>query len=501
MVVPSNRLLSSILSSVGAHYVLRINCIMDFRLLVETRGHPSQASLLLEGKCWAMSSSLDLESNGYHPPYACISYRWGTAREPHAMIEGITMSAQALPSLAAAIRSSSSNAFWTDVFCLPPSGLERQATLERMGYIYSRAAEVIVVLGEDTFSVIQNMMNGGPLDATDLRTMERDEWVSSVWTYQEIVNASLFRFVSSSGHQVDRSVSIEGADILNSLGFSLMKWQNSTGSDTFATMRAFPNLNALETILVDWQTAAYIRRSAYSVLCSMASKRNPDPANYFYAILGVLSQDPQELVWNSDQNPAEKFMAICEHKNDFSFIYSVAVRDSDPRLCWRPRASALPVVGTNVPAILRPIFAWHVWGEAQQGHHDESGLWLDGMTVMQPASTVGDAGRKTILDWMRQPESEHLDDTAMGRLVHAAISSVGFEGRAEPIKITEGLIFTQEIPRGASIVRIVVSNQIRYVMGAPGLVQIKDKDEKQYLPSLFIGEVARLLGGGESVLL
>lgn len=475
---------------------------MEIHLLVETRGEPFQGSLFLEGKRWTLSPPLELENNPHHPRYACISYRWGTATEPHALIEGLTMSAQTLPSLTAAIRTSELNAFWTDIFCVPASGFERQATLERMGYIYSRAAEVIVVLGESTFSVIQNMMNGGPVDGSDLRIMEHDEWVASVWTYQEIVNASSFRFVSAT-NQVDnlKSVSIEGSEFLNSLGFSLMRWQSSTSSDAFDTTRTFPNLNALENILADWETAAYLRRSAYSVLCSMASKHNPDPANYFYAIFGVLSQSPQDLAWDPRQDFAEKFMAICEQKNDFSFIYSVAARDTDPRFCWRPRASVLPVVGTNVPAVLRPIFAWHVWGEAQEGHYDESGFWLDGMTVMHPASNVDDAGRKAIFDWLRRPESEHIDDITIGRLLDAAISSVGFQGRAEPIIVTEGMIFTLDIPRGASIARILVSNQIRYTMGAPGLVQIGDKDEKQYLPCLFIGTVARLLGGGESVLL
>lgn len=66
-------------------------------------------------------------------------------------------------------------------------------------------------------------------------------------------------------------------------------------------------------------------------------------------------------------------MSICEHKNDFSFIYTVAARDTDPRQSWRPQAAPFPANGATVPAVLRPIFAWHSWGEAQYGHHDATG--------------------------------------------------------------------------------------------------------------------------------
>ena len=473
---------------------------MDIRLLVETTEPLSQPSFLLEGKHWILSQSHALEDDVNLPRFACISYRWGSDREPHALVEGLTMSTHARSSLAAAIRIGNCNAFWCDVFCVPPAGLERQSTLEIMGYIYSRAAEVIIVLGEDTFSVIQKMILKSSLSKSELQILECDEWVSSVWTYQEIVNGSLVRFVSE--RQADTSSSIDCSDFFSALGFSLSKHQSSSDLEIFATMKTFPNLNALESILADWYIGSYTFRPALNIYSSMASKRNADPSNYFYAILGALTQSPEELVWNSDQNLAEKVMAICEHKNDFSFIYTVAARDNDPRRRWRPRA--VPGDGATVPAVLRPIFAWPCWGRSQGGHYSDNGLWLHGMTIMQLAPSIRDAGRESISSWLHRPELQHVDDAVLGSTVLATIGSLGFEGKVAPMIVTEGLVFGLENVRGDDIVRVLVANQIRWPMGAPGLLHISDRDEKQYMPCIFIGSTKSIeenLGNGESVLI
>lgn len=261
---------------------------MKLQLLIETNEPSPQPSFFLEGRQWTLSRLLDLENDDHLPPFACISYRWGLGREPHAMVEGLTMSTRTCPSLAAAIRIGSSNAFWTDVFCVPPAGPERQSTLENMGYIYSRATEVIIVLGEGTFSVIQEMLHKGSVSETGLQILECDEWVSSVWTYQEIVNGVSIRFVSE--REIDTLAFIESSDFFNALGYSLSKWIKTTGSNTFTSMKIFPRLNALEDLLADCQVKTNTFRSALSIFSSMALKRDANPANYFYAILGTFTQ-------------------------------------------------------------------------------------------------------------------------------------------------------------------------------------------------------------------
>lgn len=474
---------------------------MEFRLLVETTDPPSNhPSLLLEDRHWTLSPLLDLEYDMNLPRFACISYLWGSGREPHALVGGLTMSTHTRPSLAAAMRTGGCNAFWTDVFCVPHAGPERQSTLESMGYIYSRATEVIVVLGEATFSVIHAMMHNSFISESDLQILECDEWVSSVWTYQEIVHGgSSVRFVSE--RQSDTPASIECLKFLNALGYGLSKWKSLTGSDSFATMRAFPNLNALENILVDWRTTIYTSPSALSIFSSMAPKRNTDPANYFYAILGALTQSPQQLVWNPGENLAEKVMVICERKNDFSFIYTAAARDVDPQKRWRPQAAPLPVDGKTVPAVLRPILAWPCWYGAQYGRYDAIGCWLHSMTVMQSAPSVQEAGRKYISDWLHQPELQHVDDAVLGNIVHAVIASFGFEGKAAPVIVAGGLVFALKAVSRDNNARVLVSNQMRWPMGAPGLVQIGDGDHKHYFPCIYIGSDVELLREGESVLL
>ena len=472
---------------------------MEFRLLIETSESQSQPSLFLAGRHWILSLPYDLENEEQLPSFACISYLWGTGREPHATAEGLTMSTRTRPSLAAAIRIGNCNAFWIDVLCVPPAGPERQSTLENMGYIYSRATEVIIVLSDGTFSIIQEIVHKGFISESGLQILEIDEWVSSVWTYQEIVNSGLVRFVSE--READTFASVECLKFLNALGYSLSKWERSAGSDGFAVMKRFPNLNALMDICADWQMAAYTFRSAFSIFSSIASKRNADPANYFYAILGTLTQSTQQIVWDPGQNLAEKVMTICEQKNDFSFIYTVAARDTDLRKRWRPRAVPLPADGATVPATLRPILAWHCYGEAQRGHYDATGFWLHGMTIMQAVSSIDGIGRKAISSWLHKPELQHMDNATVVSAVHSIIASNGFNEKAGSTIVAKGIVFTIETVRRNDIVRILVTNQIRWVMGAPALVHVGQGDEKQYMPGAFLGSTEGLLGDGESVLL
>ena len=474
---------------------------MEFRLLVESNDTSSQSSFLLEEKQWTLSPALDLEDDSSVPLFACISYLWGPDREPHALVEGLTMSTHTRPSLAAAIRTANCTAFWTDVFCIPHTGAARQSTLENMGYIYSRATEVIIVLGESTYAAIEELQHHDYFSESALHILESDEWVSSVWTYQEIVNGGKVYFVSE--RQTGKSTFIECEDFFNALGYGLSKWEKKKVGNSIlaAQIETFPHLTALETIFADWMTAGYTTRSALSIFTSIAFKRNANPANYYYALLGTLTLSPQQLEWNPDQNLAERIMAICEDKNDFSFIYTVAARDSDPKHCWRPLAT--PFEGLDrysIPAFLRPLVVWDTWGEMQSGRYDADGFWLDGMTIMEPASTIGDAGKEAISLLVHQPELRYADEATLRDPVLSYIRGLGFEGAATPIAVTEGLIFTLDEIRYTEIVRLLISTQVRWPMGAPGLVHLSTEDGKKYVPCAFIGSY-EVLDKGDSVLL
>ena len=473
---------------------------MEFRLLVEAVDPHCQPSFLLAGRYWTLSPPLDLEHGSTLPHFACISYLWGSEREPHALAKALTMSTHTCPSLIAAIRTSSCEAFWTDVFCVPHTGAARHSTLENMGYIYSRATEVIIVLGENTFSAIDELKHQQFFSEAALQTIECDEWVSSVWTYQEIINAARVYFVSE--RQTETFASIDCADFCNALGYGLSKWKKSASPEKLPVSKTFPRLDALETIFGDWlNNGAYTYHSALSVFTSIIVKRNADPANYFYAILGVLTDSPQQLIWDPNQNLAEKVMAICERKNDFSFVYTCEARDTDPQRCWYPRATSLPTNGATLPNFLRPILTAHCWGDAQNGHYDDEGFWLHGMKVMQPASTIGDAEKDVMSHRLNRPGLQHADQATLEMSVLAAIRDYGFEGEAAPIVVAGGLIFTLETIEHAEIVRLLVSTQIRWTMGAPGLVHVCGKEGKRYVPCAFIGSWRVLMDPGESVLL
>ena len=367
-----------------------------------------------------------------------------------------------------------------------------------MGYIYHRASEIIIALREETFSAIAELQKQDYFSEAALKVLERDEWVSSVWTYQEIVNGGAVRFVSE--RYGDRSTSIEGATFFNALGYGLSKWEKMTGINTIGAMKVFLHLSALEQIFADWIVNTFPFRSAMGAFASLAYKRNADAANYFYAILGTLTPYPQQLIWTSEQNLAEKVMSICESKNDFSFIYSVAARDPDPARCWRPFAAPMVPGDTALPPILRPILIWHSWGEAQNGHYDSHGFWLDGVAVMSSTSSVGDLGWEYLFEWLHQSEQREKDDTVLWNAWLAFLRSWGFEGTPTPIFTQGGLIFTQETVETSDIVRLLVSTQLRWPKGAPGLVHLSSKGEKRYVPCAYIGS-HKLLNGRESVML
>ena len=365
-----------------------------------------------------------------------------------------------------------------------------------MGYIYSRASQVVIVLGEETFSAMEELQRQDYFSESALCVLERDEWVSSVWTYQEIVNGGEVRFVS----ERNTSNSIDCEMFFNALGFGLSKWEKTAGMDTASSVKVFPHLNALEQIFADWKMAGYTFRSALAAFCSLAYKCNADAANYFYAILGTLTPYPQQLEWSSEQNLAEKMMAICESKNDFSFIYSSEARDPDPAWCWRPIAAPLTPGDGTLPRILRPILIRHCWGEAQNGHYDADGFWLDGVTVMPSTSNVGDMGWDYLSDWLRLSHRQNADDAALWDAALTTLRSWGFEGTPTPIFTTGGLIFALEAIQTDEIVRLLVSTQLRWPKGAPGLVHVSSAGEKRYVPCAYIGSY-KLLDNGESVML
>src|SRR5206468_9560480 len=55
-------------------------------------------------------------------------------------------------------------------------------------------------------------------------------------------------------------------------------------------------------------------------------------------------------------HPATLFVQACAAKGDFSFIYTTAERSTKSGQTWQP-----------LPGELRPVLAWHTYGDGQSG--------------------------------------------------------------------------------------------------------------------------------------
>src|SRR4051812_3649460 len=120
---------------------------MQIHLLVSP---PTSAthSIEINGRKWAVESfRADNTSTDTFSPinYTCISYAWGTGREPNPLNPSspFLISDRTLPALKTITRHlPTCTAIWIDAFCIPSTEPSRSQSLESMGYIYAQAVEV-----------------------------------------------------------------------------------------------------------------------------------------------------------------------------------------------------------------------------------------------------------------------------------------------------------------------------------------------------------------------
>ncbi|KAL9123052.1 MAG: hypothetical protein Q9187_000403 [Circinaria calcarea] len=326
-----------------------------------------------------------------------------------------------------------------------------------MGFIYSRASLVMVILSPLSFDAVKEMSEGTVLKESTLEILEQDEWNRSVWTYQEIVNSQQLQFVcgSRTGLTVDRE------HFLNCVGSALRLYTTKHKLDIFTVYERFPNLSAFEDIMLDSLIGGYTQRSALQILSNFHRRSYAEPRNYFYAMIGAMIQEP--ISWdtgNTVSDIAEAFMAVCEQKNDYSFIYTSVPRAETPGKRWSP-----------LPGILPAILPWHVidLDGAQRGHRDSQGFWLDEMMTLEPNKYLGDAAKEKMLISLPQLTLAELSDSVIAERIYSALKRIGFTGRKE-YSITEaGLFFPQETLPEDSEVKFLVATRVRWAFGAPGL--------------------------------
>lgn len=277
---------------------------------------------------------------------------------------------------------------WVDAFCVPgpKQPVERAATLESMGFIYSQADEVIVVLTAQARPVLEQITKKPELLRLHFDVLEQEDWVTRAWTYQETVNAKRLRITC---HDAPVGTIVDVFELISSLGQAL---NNLNSKDR----TSYPRLNSFEGVMLDCAMAGYLERSALQVMSIMDERTQTFPDDHFYAMIGDISTKPARPV--NLRSPCEAFMSLCERKGDYSFIFSSSPRDLRTGRRWRPQG------GPDLPAILR----FPSTGSGSRGRVEHDCLFLENVVAVKRGPALSDA-RASIAQWLATFEWEGCD--------------------------------------------------------------------------------------------
>jgi hypothetical protein len=455
---------------------------MEFRLLVETQDPHDLPSIVLEERHWTLTEPLDITSPSDVPQYICISFVWGSGRTPNPIHPTVEMSDRTISAVTAAIRNHdpdhSASMIWIDGLCMPIEPYAKRATLESMGFIYSRATQVVVVLSNEAFAAIEEMsqldtakISSSAANILDL--LENDEWMRSVWTYQEVVNSRDLLFT---GHGMFGTF-IRGESFLNRFGHYLNTWQRANGYNSFDFGEKYPFLDAFEDVVLDWRMEGYQERSALQVMSQMDRRCSAEPSNIFYAMIGAITSKP---AWGrsnlSVESIGESFIELCEEKGDYSFMYASTERNKSSG--WRP-----------APGILHSTLPWHCLGEAQRGEKDPQGIRLKDIVILEVSTSVAAQGRAVVLGMM-QSSDEGQNDAALAAKTYSNLRQLGFTGSEVYIITTRGFFFPQWHIASALLV-LWASTSISWRVAVPGMAVVLTEGEKRYIPGVFAGSVPK----------
>ena len=445
---------------------------MQLILLVPSNS-PNSHSIELCGCLWSLQPFEFSEPRRQdNLEYSCISYAWGPGRTQNPFNPTYLVSEHTVPVLETFIEQRPScQRIWIDALCVPLEGSERPRTLQSMGKIYAEAKEVMVVLSSAALPALTRMLNSTYPTVDDLGVLEREDWVSRAWTYQEAVNSKKLS-LSCEGRT---SVFVSANTFFSRLSYALVKFASPWPSK----LHDFPRLDAFDDIMADCFTAAYNERAALKVMSNMDRRVQERKEDHFYAMIGAITTDaPDEA---AQLPPCEAFIRVCESKGDFSFIFSAEKREGTPGRRWRP------VPGGDLPSIL----PWHVVGSGQPGRLSDGGLSLDKMLVLRAAPPQQEA-ETFVKQWLigfwdgHRVIQENLEDAA-----HTALEVMRFAGSSRCVTSAGGYFFPYEPVKRDKVIEICVSTALEYRMGAPGLLSYNREDEgdQAYTAGVFIGFV------------
>jgi hypothetical protein len=347
------------------------------------------------------------------------------------------------------------------------------------------------------------------LSQEEMEILEREKWISSVWTYQEVVNCRNIFFTTASP-EGNGSV-IPAEPFFNCVGFCLDRWKKTTNQPTSKTLSRFSNLNTLEDTLADRQMVGYLEFSALSILSNIAMRRfDPEfPKNRILASLGALHT---EVSWGKPSSTldelAEKFMSICEARNDYSFIFTADERDDTLGLRWRPWAKKFTSTPLK-PSHLVPIISFYGWsepfGETQRGRRDSEGFWLDSMIPLLPATSMSEESREPLDLWLYGSKDimpsavsknvgffswDEKDKEDIAAAMFRALKMIGFTGSHVSLMCESGIFFSQVSLMRKEGVEMFATSTMRWLFGAPGLARWQEEDGMKYSAGIFAGLVS-----------
>jgi hypothetical protein len=440
-----------------------------YLLTKDPRGQPG--SFQVGGVYWKLAAQDFNASDANDVSFTCVSYTWGTGREHSPFNPSFEISDRTISALSAVVADRPScTRFWVDAFCVPFDQPEKTRTLESMGYIYSRADEVVVVLSDAATPVLEQMSASDHLEPVHLETLEKEEWISRAWTYQEVVNSRTFSITCDGLH----GAIIPGNHFLNCLGHTLSGLDSS--GLTNSKRQQYPRLDAFEDLIADYMIAGYGERSALQVMSNMERRNQELPEDHFFAMIGAISSVPASASERLD--PCEAFMSLCERKGDYSFIYSSAKRDSSSAKRWRPVSGDLP-----------SILPWHCFGDGQTAHEVSESLYLDQMLLHQIAP-IDEDGKKSVEHWLSINKARTVGSSKpLHESINSALRVMGFKGSSECLCTASGFFFPSERILNDREITILIATGIRWSFGAPGLARFSNGSEELYMPGVFFGRV------------
>jgi len=453
------------------------------RLLVPSQSHvPTDRPSIQIGGCpWVLTEIADIVPGDDPPRFTCISYAWGSGKSAHLFDERETMSDRTLAVIETAVRIRSPAALWIDAFCVPFDELARSTCLSRMGEIYSQASEVVVVLSETCSSMLAQIRDSSQVDLESLLNFERDDWVSRVWTYQELVNSNKVTIAAEGSDSW-----AEADDVLRTVSYAILDYRKALGYNPFEFRSLHPRLDDLESLIVDWKIGPYLKRSAYQVMSGMDQRHAARPEEYYSAMVGAIGGSPPDGKLLQLAHPADYFMRICETKGDYSFIYNTGPRSTALGKGWRPEPADR----------LKAIFSWASYGDGQPGRVHPTHIQLDGMWRVT-RGPISPTAKKYVGDWLQRfdPRSSSEDTPVhMLRLLRLA----GFSGCDHYLEMEHGYLFPQLPLTQLDGVFAAVSVGVRMPFGAPGLLLRQNGPDSHFCcgVGIFVGSVPK---SGESV--